>query len=158
LSDLPIEWHFIGHLQTNKVRQVLPVARMIHSVDSLRLAQRIHDLATDRGTIDVLLQVKTSSEETKFGVAPPELPELIAYAHQLDRLRIRGLMTLGPLTEDLDAIRDSFRTLRECSLALRETITEATLLSMGMTSDFEIAIEEGATHVRVGTALFGPRE
>jgi len=130
---------------------------MIHSVDSPRLANRIHDLAADRGGVDVLLQVNTSGEETKFGVAPSQLPELIASTRGLDQLRIRGLMTLGPLTDDCDAIRHSFRMLRECSRALRETFADATLLSMGMTSDFEIAIEEGATHVRIGTALFGPR-
>lgn len=157
LSDLPIQWHFIGHLQTNKVRRVLPVASMIHSVDSSRLANQIHDLAADLGGVDVLLQVNTSAEETKFGIAPSALPELIASVRDLDRLRIRGLMTLGPLTDDGAAIRRSFRMLRECASVLRESIHDASVLSMGMTSDFEIAIEEGATHVRIGTALFGPR-
>ena len=157
LTDLPVRWHFIGHLQTNKVRQVLPIASMIHSVDSPRLARRIHDLAADRGEVDVLLQVNTSSEETKYGVAPSDLPELIASMRGLDRLRIQGLMTLGPLTEDEDAIRSSFRMLRECLSLLRETVPDAAVLSMGMTNDYEIAIEEGATHVRIGTALFGPR-
>ena len=157
LADLPIRWHFIGHLQTNKVRQVLPVASMIHSVDSPRLASRIHNLAADHGSVDVLLQVNTSSEETKFGVAPSDLPELIAATRGLDRLRIRGLMTLGPLTEDEDAIRGSFRMLRESLSLLRRTVPDAAVLSMGMTSDYEIAIEEGATHVRIGTALFGAR-
>ena len=156
-DDLPIRWHFIGHLQTNKVRQVLPIATMIHSVESSRLANRIHELAADRGGVDVLLQVNTSDEVTKFGVAPSELPELIASIRGLDHLRIRGLMTLGPLTDDIDAIRHSFRGLRRCSQVLRETVPDAAILSMGMTSDFEIAIEEGATHVRICTALFGPR-
>jgi pyridoxal phosphate enzyme (YggS family) len=157
LRDLPIRWHFIGHLQTNKVRQVLPIAAMIHSVDSSRLAGVIHNLAADRDAVDVLIQINTSEEETKFGIAPAELPELLATMRTLDRLRVRGLMTLGPLTEDPDRSRRSFRRLRECAETLRQSVADAEILSMGMTSDFEIAIEEGATHVRIGTALFGPR-
>ena len=158
LSDLPLRWHFIGHLQTNKVRHVLPIATLIHSVDSIRLAERIQEVAPDGATVDVLLQVNTSGEATKFGIDPEGLAGLIAGVRSLPKLRIRGLMTLGPWTDDREAIRNSFRLLREESLKLQESYPEATVLSMGMSGDFEIAIEEGATHVRVGTALFGPRD
>lgn len=157
LPDLQVRWHFVGHLQTNKVKHVLPAATMIHSIDSTRLATKINDLAPGPEPVDVLIQINTSDEETKFGIGPDELQDLITAIAPLSSLRVRGLMTLGPLTDDLDAIRRSFLLLRECSLTLRETRPEATILSMGMTGDYEIAIEEGATHVRVGTAIFGPR-
>jgi PLP dependent protein len=157
LVDLPIRWHLVGHLQTNKVTAVLPHVAMIHSVDSLRLAERIQGSAPLDHAIDLLLQVNTSGEDTKFGIAPEDLPSLTASIRGFDRLRVRGLMTLGPLTEDEQAIRDSFRTLRGLLPSLREVFPDANALSMGMSGDFEIAIEEGATHIRVGTALFGSR-
>ncbi len=157
LADLPIRWHLVGHLQTNKVRAVLPHAAMIHSVDSLHLVRKIHESLAPGRSIDLLLQVNTSGEESKFGVAPDDLAWLAASIRGLDRLRVLGLMTLGPLTDDEDAIRRSFRELRGLLPALRQSFPEADLLSMGMSGDFETAIEEGATHVRVGTALFGHR-
>lgn len=157
LADLPLRWHLVGHLQSNKVRTVLPHAALIHSLDSLHLAQKIHESLEPGRSIDLLLQVNTSGEESKFGAAPEELPSLAASIKGLDRLRILGLMTLGPLTEDEEAIRRSFRLLRELLPTLRRSFPEAGFLSMGMSGDFETAIEEGATHVRVGTALFGPR-
>lgn len=157
LADLPIRWHLVGHLQTNKVRAVLPHTALIHSVDSLHLAERIHGSLDPDRSIDVLLQVNTSGEESKFGTTPDDLPALAASIRGLDRVRVRGLMTLGPLTEDERAIRGSFRTLRELLPALNQVFPDAEFLSMGMSGDFETAIEEGATHIRVGTALFGPR-
>jgi PLP dependent protein len=157
LSDLPVRWHMIGHLQTNKVRAVVPLVTMIHSVDSAHLAESISKEVQPGKEIDILLQVNTSGEDSKFGVAPEQLPALAASIRPLDRLRVRGLMTLGPLTEDEAAIRDSFRRLRELLSALRDVFPGASVLSMGMSGDFEIAIEEGATHIRVGTALFGSR-
>jgi pyridoxal phosphate enzyme (YggS family) len=155
LADLSIRWHLIGHLQTNKVKIVLPHVFMIHSVDSVRLAEQIQLHAAS--PVDVCLQVNTSGEETKFGVAPGEVRPHAAAIRACPNLRLRGLMTLGPLTEDPTAIRASFRLLRELLAEARAEVPDASVLSMGMSGDFETAIEEGATHVRVGTALFGSR-
>jgi PLP dependent protein len=155
LAGLPIRWHLIGHLQTNKVKSVLPHVAMVHSVDSMRLAEQIQLHAT--GPVDVCLQVNTSDEATKFGVAADEVRSHVEAIHELPRLRLQGLMTLGPLTENRDAIRAAFRLLRGLLDEVRAVVPDAETLSMGMSGDFEIAIEEGATHVRVGTALFGPR-
>lgn len=157
LADLPLRWHLIGHLQTNKVRAVLPRVVAIHSVDSLRLAESIQAHAAPGRIIDILLQVNTSGEETKFGAAPEEAPGLARAVAVLPALRLRGLMTLGPLTDDATAIRRSFRLLRDLRDAARSSIPGVEWLSMGMSGDFEIAVEEGATHIRVGTALFGSR-
>lgn len=155
LAGLPIRWHLIGHLQTNKVKSVLPHVTMIHSVDSVRLAEQIQLHSTV--PIDVCLQVNTSHETSKFGVSPSEVRGHIEAIRHMPRLRLRGLMTLGPLTEDCDAIRSAFRLLGHLFDEVRSSVPDADTLSMGMSGDFEIAIEEGATHVRVGTALFGPR-
>ena len=157
LTDLPIRWHLIGHLQSNKVKRILPHVVLIHSVDSLPLGAQIDRLAAGGQAVDLLLEVNTSGEATKFGVAPGEVRALASAVRGLNQLRVRGLMTLGPLTEDPAAIRASFRMLRELLDAVREEIPDASVLSMGMSGDFEIAIEEGATHIRVGTALFGSR-
>jgi pyridoxal phosphate enzyme (YggS family) len=157
LADAAIRWHFVGHLQTNKVRSVVPLAHLIHSIDSLPLAQKIAEAAPSGGTVPALLQVNTSGEPTKYGVAPSDLPALIEGVSALEGITIRGLMTLGPLTEDRSAVRAAFRQLRALSEPLRARVPAASILSMGMSGDFEIAIEEGATHVRVGTALFGAR-
>lgn len=156
LADLAIRWHMIGHLQRNKTRQLLagPTA-ILHSVDSEALAAEVHARTPEGRIQPIMIQVNTSGEETKFGVAPAGAEGLVASVRALPRLRLLGLMTLGPLTEDEDAIRASFRLLS----VLRERHFPAGggALSMGMSGDFEIAIEEGATHVRVGTALFGQR-
>jgi len=155
LDDIPIRWHLIGHLQTNKARTVLPHVVMIHSVDSVRLAEEIQRHST--GPIDVCLQVNTSGEGTKFGVSPRDVRAHAAAFRLLPNLRLRGLMTLGPLTADRHSIRASFRLLRDLLAEARTESPDASVLSMGMSGDFEIAVEEGATHIRVGTALFGPR-
>ncbi|MBM3286945.1 MAG: YggS family pyridoxal phosphate-dependent enzyme [Candidatus Eisenbacteria bacterium] len=157
LEDLGIRWHMVGHLQTNKVRGALAHASMIQSVDSAHLAQRIDSLVAEGSKIEVLLQINTSGEESKFGVAPRDLDALVSAIRPLDRLEVRGLMTLGPLTDDEEAIRSSFRTLRSLLPVARLHFPGASILSMGMSGDFEIAIEEGATHIRVGAALFGAR-
>ncbi len=158
LSDIEIRWHLIGHLQSNKVRQVCREVVLIHSVDSFHLAERIDEHASkDAPPVEVLLQVNTSGEPTKFGVQPEEARAIAERIHHLPSVRLRGLMTLGPLTEDEGAIRESFHLLRRLRDALRDLLAPDAILSMGMSGDFEIAIEEGATHVRVGTALFGPR-
>jgi pyridoxal phosphate enzyme (YggS family) len=152
------EWHMVGHLQTNKVNDALSLFSLIHSLDSRHLAQAI-DKRADR-TVDCLIEVNTSGETTKYGVKPEELGNFIESLHDLKRIHLRGLMTIGPgwAIEDAENSRLCFRMLRE----LRDTVSEKyrqdfPILSMGMTSDFEVAIEEGSTMIRVGTALFGPR-
>jgi pyridoxal phosphate enzyme (YggS family) len=149
-------WHLVGHLQRNKVRKALELFDVIQSLDSARLAEELQRRAEqlDR-TVDVLVEVNTSGEPTKFGVAPGELYELLDHVETLDRLRVNGLMTVGPLVRDPEEARPAFRQLRE----LAESYDGARLreLSMGMSGDFEMAVEEGATTVRIGSALFGPR-
>jgi len=161
LPDLPLRWHLIGHLQRNKVKQVLGEVVLIHSVDSVHLVARIAEVAAGAGAaspVDVLVQVNTSSETTKFGVEPAAARTLAEAILARPALRLRGLMTLGPLTDDGTAIRASFRLLRRTREDLGDLLPASAILSMGMSGDFEIAVEEGATHVRIGTALFGPRD
>ncbi|MEW6358583.1 MAG: YggS family pyridoxal phosphate-dependent enzyme [Planctomycetota bacterium] len=158
LSGLDIRWHMIGHLQRNKVKKALPLFGMIHSVDSLRLAKEIDKEAQKRGSaIDVLIQANTSGEESKFGLAPGDALPLVKEAAGMAGLRVRGLMTMAPFYDNPEDCRPCFRALRE----LRDEIAKAGIenvemkhLSMGMTNDFEVAIEEGADIVRVGSALF----
>ncbi len=152
------EWHMVGHLQTNKVRDALTLFSLIHSLDSLHLARAIDKRAEH--TVDCLIEVNTSGETTKYGVRPEELNNFLESIHGLKKINVRGLMTIGPgwAIEDAEKSRFSFRMLRE----LRDTLSkmynrEFPILSMGMTSDFEVAIEEGSTMIRIGTALFGPR-
>jgi pyridoxal phosphate enzyme (YggS family) len=153
-----IEWHLIGHLQTNKVKEVVGRVRCIHSVDSVRLAEKIAMRAEEESkTISILVQVNTSGESAKHGVPPASAGELIEFAAALPHLRLEGLMTIGPLSGDEAAVRESFRKLAR----LREEwigrgVSGLKYLSMGMTQDFEIAVEEGANLLRIGTAIFGP--
>ncbi len=155
-----ITWHFIGHLQSNKVRNVVPAAAYIHSVDSLQLASEVNKYAARNNKIQkILLQVKTSEEESKFGIQNgSELIDLARYCREYSNLRIEGLMTIAPLTEDEKLIRQSFRQLRKLKDELNSQGFDLKELSMGMTSDFEIAIEEGATMLRIGSAIFGERD
>ncbi len=157
----PHRFHMIGHLQRNKVKYLIGDVRMIHSVDSLRLAREIdrRSHAADVRT-DVLIEVNTSGEESKFGVAPNAVQDLAAEMLELPSLRLRGLMTIAAYVEDPEQVRPSFALLRSLREQLQTTHPEAeiTELSMGMTNDYEIAIEEGATIIRVGSAIFGPRE
>jgi pyridoxal phosphate enzyme (YggS family) len=154
----PIRWHLVGHLQRNKVRPVIPWASLIHSLDSLRLAEEISAHAQrQQNTVDVLLQVNASGERSKFGVAVGAVTYLIEQIATLPGLRLRGLMTMAPLASDPEEVRPVFVRLRE----LHEELGASRLagpdfndLSMGMSNDFEVAVEEGATMVRVGTALF----
>jgi len=153
-----VEWHMVGHLQTNKVKDALKIFSLIHSLDSIKLAQEIEKKANK--SIDCLIEVNTSKEATKFGIEPKNLPEFFESLKDLRKLNIIGLMTIGPgwAIEDPNASRPCFKQLRE----LRDRITRIfdkslPILSMGMTSDFDIAIEEGSNMIRVGTALFGPR-
>lgn len=159
LYDLDLEWHLVGHLQTNKAKYILPLFAVIQSVDSLRLAQAINERAGKENvdSIECYLQVNTSGEETKSGVAPESVLGLLPELNSLEKLNVTGFMTIGPLTEDERVIRGSFirlREIRDNAIAAGFDIRE---LSMGMSDDFEIAIEEGATVIRVGRAVFGER-
>ena len=152
-------WHFIGHLQRNKVKYAVRTADYIHSVDSLSLAEEIQKRAENLGkTKKILIEVKTSEEETKSGVTEKEEIKRIArYCSQASNLSLIGLMTIAPLTEDKNLIRKSFSYLRKLKEELNTEGYELKQLSMGMTSDYEIAIEEGATMLRIGSAIFGER-
>jgi len=149
-SENTPRWHLIGHLQTNKVRAALGTFAILHSVDSERLLQAINSNAN--GPVTVMVEVNVSGEATKFGVQPVELPRLLEVASTLPHVTITGLMTVAPLDPDPESARPIFRELRH--LADNHHLPH---LSMGMTNDFEVAIEEGATFVRVGRALFGDR-
>jgi pyridoxal phosphate enzyme (YggS family) len=161
IPELPsnVRWHFVGHLQKNKVRHALPLFELIHSVDSLSLAQEMNRVAEDEGLHPrVLLEVNVAGEGSKFGFAPDELRKQMEELLALPRLSILGLMTIPPLAEEAEASRRYFVQLRELRDQLQnEFRVDLTQLSMGMTQDFAIAIEEGATLVRVGTAIFGER-
>lgn len=160
LDDLAAEWHFIGHLQTNKVRAVAPACALIHSVDRIDLARRIDERASAQAPQPVLVQVNTSGEASKSGIDPDGTAALLDDLAQLPGIRVDGLMTIGPLTDDPLAIRAAFRRLREeLERARAAARPRAPLrhLSMGMSSDFAIAIDEGATLLRIGSAIFGPR-
>ncbi len=159
-----IRWHFIGHLQRNKVKQLLPHVTLIHSVDSFTLAQEIDKRATALGKIQpVLIEVNSGGEASKSGVALSEkkLENLVRSLNTLSHVDLRGLMTIPPPKENPEEVRPFFRQLREIRDALnREKVYKHSLqeLSMGMTHDFEVAIEEGATIVRVGTGIFGAKK
>lgn len=161
ISDLPgaLHWHFIGHMQKNKIRRALPLFEFFHSVDSSDLAQAIDRVAAEDGFFPrVLLEVNVAGEATKFGFPPDALEREIDALLALPRLQIEGLMTIAPYAGDAEASRPHFRALRE----LRDRLVSRTglpfgTLSMGMSGDFEIAVEEGATLVRVGSSIFGTR-
>jgi PLP dependent protein len=154
-----IRWHFVGHLQKNKVRQALPLFEMIHSVDSLALAQDINRIAEEEGLYpQVLLEVNVAGEGSKFGFAPDKLREQMEALLALPRLSIEGLMCIPPLAVESEDSRKFFVQVRELRDSLeKEFNMKLPQLSMGMTQDFPIGIEEGATLVRVGTAIFGER-
>lgn len=154
-----LTWHMVGHLQTNKVKQAVRLFDMIHSVDSAKLLGAVDLACAEAGkTMPVLIEVNVSGEGSKYGLPPEAVPAVLEAANQLARVNVVGLMTMPPFTEDPDKARPYFRRLRELrvewSAAVGMPLPE---LSMGMTHDFEVAIEEGATWIRVGTALFGER-
>lgn len=161
LKDYPVERHFIGHLQTNKIKDVLKYASCIQSVDRLGLAQKLDQRLQYEGrSIDILVQVNTSFEDSKFGVAPDEAINLIKHIALYDTLNIKGLMTIGILSSDNESVRKCFRLLKEIQLkTIAENINrvDMNVLSMGMSGDLEAAIEEGSTMLRVGTSVFGSR-
>ena len=160
--DRPAKWHLVGHLQRNKVRQALPIFDLIHSVDSLRLLAEIDQRSVQLDCqTEVLVQVNTSGEPSKYGLAPDAVSDFIANALDYAHVRIKGLMTIGAFLPDPEAVRPSFvllRTLQEKIGEQRLEGVEMEYLSMGMTNDFEVAIEEGANLVRIGTAIFGERD
>lgn len=157
-----IRWHFIGHLQTNKVKYIIDWVSLIHSVDSNDVAAEINKRASRSGIIaDVLIEVNTSEEATKFGVKPLRAMDLIRTVNELPSVRLKGLMTIGPFTEVAEDSRSSFRTLKSIfdrANAAGFLRMPMTVLSMGMTHDYTIAIEEGSTMIRIGTAIFGSRK
>ncbi len=162
-EELPedIRWHMIGHLQQNKVRQVIDKTVLIHSVDSLRLAETISKEAQKKQIIvDILIEVNVAEEETKFGIKVDETVKLIEKIASLPAIKICGLMTIAPFVENPEENRDVFRKLKQLSIDIEgKKIDNVSMkcLSMGMTNDYTVAIEEGATCIRVGTAIFGNR-
>lgn len=156
LSDLgDVRWHLIGPLQRNKVKQVVGVVALVHTVDRVAIAEEIDKRAAAIGrVVPVLLEVNVSGEASKAGCPPEEAPALAAAVRAMPHVELRGLMTIPPDTEDREAARPFFRRLRELRDRIGGDLPE---LSMGMSHDFEIAVEEGATIVRVGTAIFGAR-
>ena len=164
-EELPkdIRWHMIGHLQSNKVKYIIDKVAMIHSVDSLHLAEVIEKEAVKKGVehIDVLLEVNVSGEGSKFGLTPEDLKAQIKQFAAFKHVRVRGLMTVAPFVEDPEEVRPYFKQLKQLSVDIQnqniDNKIDVGLLSMGMSGDFEVAIEEGAAFVRVGTAIFGAR-
>lgn len=155
-----IEWHFIGHLQSNKVKYLMPHIRLIHSVDSVELADEINKRAISHNKVqNILMQVNTSGEESKSGVEPEKAQNLAKELLQFPNLNLIGLMTIGTFSDDERISRKEFSMLRNLKTELNQTlgIDKLRELSMGMSHDFEIAIEEGATIVRIGTSIFGNR-
>lgn len=156
-----IEWHMIGHLQRNKVKYIIDKAAYIHSVDSLRLAETIEKEAAKRNiTVNILIEVNVAREESKFGLMPEELDEFISKVAEFPHIRVKGLMTIAPFVEDSEENRSIFQRLHKLSVDIEsKNVDNITMrvLSMGMTNDYEVAIEEGATMVRVGTGIFGAR-
>jgi pyridoxal phosphate enzyme (YggS family) len=152
-------WHFIGHLQKNKIRQALPLFELIHSVDSLELAQSIDRIAKELGLHPrVLLEVNIAEEASKHGFARDSLRKIIGQMIVLERLQIEGLMTIAPYSAEPENSRSYFASLRELRDSLEDTeLIGLPTLSMGMSGDFGVAIEEGATMVRIGTSIFGRR-
>ena len=158
----PLDWHMIGHLQRNKVKQLVGRTKRIHSVDSLRLAEQIqNDFAKKDAVADILIEVNVAKEDTKFGVMPEEAEELIRQIATVDHIRVHGLMTIAPYVENPEENRIHFRNLHKLLVDINSKNIDNIVmdeLSMGMTGDYEVAIEEGATFVRVGTGIFGNRQ
>lgn len=158
LQHLPIQWILIGHLQTNKVKYVAKFIDEFHALDSIKLAEKLnHRLADAQRILPVFIQVNTSNEQSKFGVKPEQALALIEQCQQYPQLKIIGLMTLAIHSKDPVEVRRCFRTLRLLRDDIQKNYPNIKRLSMGMSGDFEIAIEEGATDIRVGQAIFGAR-
>ncbi len=160
--DRNVKWHMIGHLQSNKVKKAAPIFDMIETVDSVKLARLINkECEKIDKVMEVLIEINSGREARKNGIAPDDAESLIKSVCDLPNIRIKGVMTMGPWVDDPEALRPFFRETKEIFdyiSALNIPCVEMTYLSMGMSSSYDIAIEEGATMVRLGTALFGPRE
>lgn len=162
-EELPkdIRWHMIGHLQRNKVKQVVDKACLIHSVDSYRLAEEINIQAKKKGIVaPILVEVNIAEEESKFGIHKEDAIQLVEEIAELENIRIEGLMTIAPFVENPEENRQYFRNIKQLSVDIAEKNIDnvsMNVLSMGMTGDYTVAIEEGATMVRVGTGIFGAR-
>jgi pyridoxal phosphate enzyme (YggS family) len=153
-----INWHMIGHLQSKKVGDIIAIVSLIHSVDSIKLANEIDSTAKKiNKTIEILVQVNTSNEPQKYGIDPSEVKEVCSQISEMENIRLKGLMTMAKFTEDKDEIRSSFRSLKNLFDELKPDFKHFQHLSMGMTNDYEIAIEEGATLLRIGSAIFGSK-
>jgi pyridoxal phosphate enzyme (YggS family) len=158
LGDLGLTWHFIGHLQSNKTRVVAENFDWVHTIDKIKTARRLSQQRPDGyPPLNVCLQINVDDEDSKAGVAPPALPELAAACAELPNLRLRGLMCLPAIRTEFDEQRVPFAALRQLAEQLKGAGIDADTLSMGMSGDYRAAIFEGATIVRIGTALFGPR-
>lgn len=158
----PVNWHMIGHLQTNKVKYIINRTKLIHSVDSFKLAEKIdHEAEKSAVIADVLIQVNVAEEDTKYGCAYDETLALVRQISELPHVRVKGLMTSAPYVEDPEENRCYFRKLHELFvdiLAKKVNNVDMCILSMGMTADYEVAVEEGSTMIRVGTGIFGERD
>lgn len=156
-----ISWHMIGHLQRNKVKYIIDKVTLIHSVDSLRLAETIEKEAAKKGvTADILIEVNVAKEDTKYGVMPEDAARLVSQISVMPHIRIKGLMAIAPFVTNPEENRIYFQRLRNLAVDIGENKSDnvtMSVLSMGMTNDYEIAIEEGATMIRVGSGLFGAR-
>lgn len=154
-----VEWHLVGHLQTNKVKMAVMLFDLIHSVDSIRLAEEINSQAEKIGKKErVLIEVNLGGEETKYGISPAETTGLVMDMSKLKNISLEGLMTMPPFSAEPEDSRKYFRELRDLSKDIEKEGIRVKELSMGMSNDFEVAIEEGATMVRIGTAIFGRRK
>lgn len=157
----PVDWHLIGHLQTNKVKYIVDKACLIHSVDSVHLAKKIEKEAAKHNVIvNILIQVNIAHEDTKFGIDATEIYNMIDEIKDYEHIRVKGLMTIAPFVDNPEENRVHFRNLHQLLLDIKSKNIDnidMNILSMGMTNDYEIAIEEGATMVRVGTGIFGER-
>ncbi len=157
-----IRWHMIGHLQTNKVKYIVGQVALIHSVDSLKLAEEINKVSLRKNVIsDILLEVNISGEESKWGLRPDEVALLVEDLCRMEGIRIKGLMTVAPFTSNPEDSRIVFRKLKQLSVDIAAKNIDnvsMNILSMGMSGDYEVAAEEGATHLRVGSTIFGERE
>ena len=157
-----VKWHMIGHIQRNKVKYIVDKVALIHSVDSVRLAETIDKEAEKHGVIaNILIEVNVAKEESKFGLMPEEVPEFVEKIAGFPHIRVKGLMTIAPFVENPEENRPIFAHLRKLSVDIaKKNIDNITMsiLSMGMTNDYQVAIEEGATMVRVGTGIFGARD
>ena len=164
IPQLPddIRWHMIGHLQTNKVKYIVDKTYLIHGVDSVKLAKEIGKQSVKTGTVsDILLEVNIGNEESKFGFKPDELLSAVSEIASIEGIRVRGLMTSAPICENPEENRVFFRNMKQLSIDIKKQKTDNVymdFLSMGMSGDYESAIGEGATFVRVGTAIFGERD